>query len=140
MHHDAFLSKIDASPTRKRQIKAWLKAGVRDKGERFPTDAGTPQGGGASPLVAHIALHGLEQSLHAAFPGPSKSPALMRYADDLVVLHPDRQVIDKCQEILTERLNGMGLELQPSKTRMTHTLTQEEGEAGCNVLGVNIRQ
>jgi RNA-directed DNA polymerase len=140
INHDALLRKIDASPTLKRQIKAWLKAGVIDKGELFPTDAGTPQGGVASPLLANIALHGLEQSLHAAFPGQRKSPALIRYADDLVVIHPDRQVIDKCQEIITERLNGMGLELKPSKTRITHTLTQEEGEAGFNFLGFNIRQ
>jgi len=59
---------------------------------------------------------------------------------DLVVIHPDRPMIEKCQELIAERLNGMGLELKPRKTRITHTLSQEEGEAGFNFLGFNIRQ
>jgi len=43
--HTALLRKLDANPTVRRQIKAWLQAGVREDGELFPTDAGTPQGG-----------------------------------------------------------------------------------------------
>ena len=43
--HEALLRKIHASPTVRRQIKAWLKAGVVDSGELLPTEEGTPQGG-----------------------------------------------------------------------------------------------
>lgn len=44
----------------------WLKAGFVDKGIRFPTEAGTPQGGIASPVLANMALDGLEQAVQKA--------------------------------------------------------------------------
>src|SRR5213596_540575 len=51
------------------------------------------QGGVCSPLLANIALHGLEQEITAAFPalvhGERWKPTVVRYADDLVVLHSD---------------------------------------------------
>jgi RNA-directed DNA polymerase len=49
-------------------------------------------------------------------------------------------VIERCQALLTEHLRGRGLALKPSKTRITHTLHVEEGEAGFDFLGFNIRQ
>ena len=58
----------------------------------------------------------------------------------LVALHPKREVIERCQAVLAEHLRDMGLELKPSKTRITHTLQVEEGEAGFDFLGFNIRQ
>ena len=51
INHDALLKKMNPSPTLRRQIRAWLKAGVMDKGEWFPTEAGTPQGGPLTPLT-----------------------------------------------------------------------------------------
>jgi RNA-directed DNA polymerase len=137
--HAALLRKLDAPSTVSRQIKAWLKAGVLDKGHWSPTTAGTPQGGVASPLFANIALHGLEEMIHRAFPGRG-APAVIRYADDLVVLHPTRERIEQCQALLAEQLRGMGLEWKPSKTRITHTLKGEEGMAGFDFLGFHIRQ
>src|SRR5713101_4137828 len=56
----ALLDKINTSPHFARPIKEWLKAGVVDSGIFMPTDEGTPQGGVLSPLLANIALHGLE--------------------------------------------------------------------------------
>jgi RNA-directed DNA polymerase len=137
--HEALVRKLNAAPTLRRQITAWLKGGLLDKGAWFPTEAGTPQGGPASPLLANVALHGLEEAITRAFPGRGK-PAVVRYADDLVVLHPTREVIERCQAILTEHLHDMGLAVKPSKTRLTHTLRVEEGEAGFDFLGFNIRQ
>jgi retron-type reverse transcriptase len=59
--HDAILSHV---PVFRTVIAAWLKAGVFT-GEVFdPTEAGTPQGGVISPLLANIALHGLEDLFH----------------------------------------------------------------------------
>jgi RNA-directed DNA polymerase len=65
---------------------------------------------------------------------------VIRYADDLVVIHPDRAVIEQSQALMAEQLRGMGLELKPSKTRITHTLNAEVGGAGFDFLGFNIRQ
>src|SRR4051794_27724191 len=59
--HDAILTHV---PVFRAVITGWLKAGVFT-GEVFdPTEAGTPQGGVASPLLANIALHGLEDLFH----------------------------------------------------------------------------
>ncbi len=45
INHDALLKKLNTYPTLRRQIRAWLKAGVMDGNKLFPTDEGTPQGG-----------------------------------------------------------------------------------------------
>jgi RNA-directed DNA polymerase len=137
--HEAVLRKLDVPPTLRRQLTAWLKAGLLDKGAWFPAEAGTPQGGPVSPLLADVALHGLEETITHAFPGRG-SPAVVRYADDLIVLQPTREVIERCQAVLAERLRGMGLASKPSTTRITHTLQVEEGEAGFDLLGFNMRQ
>lgn len=68
--HDALLEKLNTFPIMKKQIRAWLKAGVMEDyantskpGEITETKEGTPQGGIVSPLLANIALHGLENHL-----------------------------------------------------------------------------
>jgi RNA-directed DNA polymerase len=75
--HEALLRQLNASPTLSRQITAWLKGGLLDKGAGCPTEAGPPQGGPASPVLANVALHGLEEAITRAFPGRG-SPAVIR--------------------------------------------------------------
>ena len=144
--HNALLNKLNTFPTIRRQIRAWLKAGVIDwsaYAERkgySATSKGTPQGGVISPLLANIALHGMENGIGQAF-SKLNAPILIRYADDFVILHENITVVQRCQTIICEWLKGIGLELKPSKTRLTHTLNSHEGqEAGFNFLGFNIRQ
>jgi RNA-directed DNA polymerase len=144
--HNALLNKLNTFPTIRRQIRAWLKAGVIDwsaYAERkgySATSKGTPQGGVISPLLANIALHGMENGIGQAF-SKRNAPILIRYADDFVILHENITVAQRCQTIISEWLKGIGLELKPSKTRLTHTLNSHEGqEAGFNFLGFNIRQ
>jgi RNA-directed DNA polymerase len=140
----ALLRKINTSPTIRCQIKAWLRAGVLDGDTLFPTQEGVPQGGTVSPLLMNIALHGLETMIVKKFPynrwKEFYSPIVVRFADDLVVLHKDQAVIKQCQEAISEWLTEMGLELKPSKTRIAHTLLQSDVEAGFNFLGFNIKQ
>ena len=150
--HKALLLKLNTSPTIRRQIRAWLKAGVMDGKQLFATSEGTPQGGCLSPLLANIALHGMENRIKSAFPsgtivkkgqyaGYQPGATLIRYADDFVILHEDITVVQRCREIISEWLMGIGLELKPSKTRLTHTLsTFVEEKPGFNFLGFNIRQ
>jgi RNA-directed DNA polymerase len=149
--HKALLAKLKTFPTMRRQIKCWLKSGVLEGKTLFPTQAGTPQGGVISPLLANIALHGMEERINQAFPSKEiwsknkrigrKNPAhLIRYADDFVILHEDLEVVQQCQEIIAEWLQQMGLELKPSKTKLTHTLNEYEGNVGFNFLGFTVRQ
>jgi RNA-directed DNA polymerase len=88
--HTALLHKLHTFPHLRRTIRGWLKAGVLDGTELFPSDAGTPQGGPLSPLLANIALHGLETAVRTAFPVKRMvnkrwtwigQPSVIRYAD-----------------------------------------------------------
>jgi RNA-directed DNA polymerase len=139
INHQALLQKLHTFPKLGRAIRAWLQAGVLDGGTLFPTTEGVPQGGPLSPLLANVALHGLESAIVSAFP-PRQPPTVVRYADDLVALHPDLRVIERVEQIAATWLAGMGLELKPSKTRITHTLQQHNAEVGFNFLGVAVRQ
>jgi RNA-directed DNA polymerase len=111
-----------------------------------PTTKGTPQGGVLSPLLANIALHGLENAIRTAIPNKrtgmtGRRPIVVRYADDFVILHEDRGIIERLQHRATMWLRGMGLELKPSKTRITHSLNRtEEGNVGFDFLGWTFRQ
>ena len=57
-----------------------------------------------------------------------------------MILHRDLTVIEKAAGIAQEWLSGMGLELKPSKTRITHTFNKHEGNVGFNFLGFHVRQ
>jgi RNA-directed DNA polymerase len=49
-------------------------------------------------------------------------------------------VVKKCQEIIADWLSDMGLELKPSKTKLTHTLESIDGNVGFDFLGFHIQQ
>src|SRR6266571_463555 len=57
-----------------------------------------------------------------------------------VILHPDKEVLEKATQKITEWLKHMGLVLSPKKTRVTHTLTPYEGNVGFDFLGYTVRQ
>src|SRR4029450_6902166 len=65
INHEALLHKIN-DPALRPRLKGWLKAGIMDQGVFQETDRGTPQGGVISPLLANIALHGLEEDTRNA--------------------------------------------------------------------------
>src|SRR5262249_46138171 len=146
IQHSALLAKLATFPTLRRVICRWLQAGVLDGPDLFPTPSGVPQGGVLSPLLANVALHGLETAIKAAFPRQKRKgtvhhpPHLIRYADDLVVLHAERTVIEHAQQLISAWLHDMGLELKPSKTRITHTLHYDTGQVGFDFLGFHVQQ
>jgi RNA-directed DNA polymerase len=96
INHEALLRKLNAFPLIHRQIRGWLRAGVMDGEQLIPTSLGTPQGGVISPLLANIALHGMENRIKEEFPKRDTSikgkrvyynaAQLIRYADDFVML------------------------------------------------------
>ncbi len=60
--HDYLLKAIGPFPGRER-INQWLKAGYVEQEVFHATERGTPQGGVVSPLLAHMALHGMEEAI-----------------------------------------------------------------------------
>jgi len=91
--HEALLNKMNTFPTIRRQVRAWLKAGVMNNMQYFETSEGTPQGGVISPLLANIALHGMEERIKQyaeTLKGKKRDNrtalSLIRYADDFVIL------------------------------------------------------
>jgi RNA-directed DNA polymerase len=86
INQTALLKKLHTFPLLSQAIGAWLKAGVLEGTVFTPTEAGTAQGGVISPLLANIALDGMEQAITAGYPKGHRveKPMLVRYADDFL--------------------------------------------------------
>lgn len=139
--HQVLLEKLQTYPAMRKQIKAWLEAGIMEgfQAERHkdygPNQRGTPQGGVISPLLANIALHGLEDYIKRTVRTKDRSRiSVIRYADDFVILHSHRDVIVRCQEAAVEFLRGIGLELNDAKT------TLKPASQGFHFLGFMIKK
>ncbi|MCL2933904.1 MAG: reverse transcriptase N-terminal domain-containing protein [Trichodesmium sp. MAG_R03] len=148
INHQKLIEKINTFPKIKRQIKSWLQSGVVDGKSWFTTEVGAAQEEVVSPLLANIALHGMEEvvkkyarSLPENKENNEKQISLIRYADNFVILHPEIEAIHDCLVLIKQFLNNMGLELKDEKTRISHTLTKiRDEEPGFDFLGFNIRQ
>ena len=136
----ALLEKLRTYPAMRRLVKGWLGAGVMEGGDFSPSHEGTPQGGVVSPLLANIALDGMERELQRAYTISEGKPALIRYADDFVVLHPTLKGVEKARKVVEAWLATIGLNLNPKKTKITHTLALHEGNVGFDFLGFHVRQ
>ncbi len=101
-------------------------------GTLHPTEAGTPQGGVISPILANIALHGMETALGIT-PKNQTGPKVVRYADDFVVLCHTQEGANQAHEQLSDWLAKRGLTFSEEKTRIVH-LTE-----GFDFLGWNFR-
>jgi RNA-directed DNA polymerase len=140
--HEYLLEILGGFPA-KAMIAGWLKAGIFEAGKGFaPTWEGTPQGGVISPLLLNVALHGLEEAagvryhLSGTRAGEVRrgSPALTRYADDLVVCCHSRQQAEEVKARLTGWLEPRGLAFNEAKTRIV-SLSE-----GFDFLGFNLRR
>jgi len=134
--HDWLLAHV---PLDRAILRQWLKAGFMERGAFHPTDAGTPQGGIISPVLANLALDGLERLLREHFPQrkdrANAKVNLIRYADDFVITGNTKEVLE--QEVLPlvhTFLRQRGLELSQEKTVVTHI------EEGFDFLGQNVRK
>lgn len=135
IHHSWLLEHI---PLDKRILRQWLKAGYIETGRWQPTQAGTPQGSIISPLLANMALDGLQKEIESRFRIPSrKEPRfrVIRYADDFIVTGPSPATLEQDVKPVVEAfLKARGLELSPEKTKITHI------DVGFDFLGQNVRK
>lgn len=154
--HNALLRKLNTFPAMELQVKAWLKAGIMEGYANTPKSyfsveeniMGTPQGGIISPLLANVALHGLESHLKEFCANKvdtkrfnttqrgSKSRAaacgVVRYADDFVVIHENKQVIELCIAEIRHWLSTVGLEISEEKSKL------KDSREGFKFLGFHI--
>lgn len=149
--HEYLLKRIQGLPGSE-MIRKWLQSGYMESSQFHATETGTPQGGIISPLLANIALDGL-QTLLEPHKGESyyysfqkdrcksvrqrrKIPKykFVRYADDFVVLSPKEEWLWEAKEIISNWLEERGLTLNENKTKITKI------EDGFEFLGFLIRQ
>jgi RNA-directed DNA polymerase len=103
-----------------RLIDKWLKAGVLEDGSLVFPDAGTPQGGVVSPLLANVYLHYVldiwfERDVKPRLQGRA---FLVRYADDFVMGFTCEEDARRVLDVLPKRFGKYGLSLHPDKTRL----------------------
>ena len=126
-------------PMDKTILHQWLKAGFMERHVLHPTEAGTPQGGICSPVLANLALDGLETKLREKYPKASYASRkakvnLVRYADDFIITGSSKELLEQDIQPLVETfLRERGLELSPEKTHITHI------REGFDFLGQHVR-
>ncbi|HCD2099767.1 TPA: group II intron reverse transcriptase/maturase [Klebsiella pneumoniae] len=136
--HDWLLTNI---PLDKQVLGKWLKAGFMESGRLYPTEAGTPQGGIISPVLANMALDGLEAVLETHF-GKKNTKAsyktkvnYVRYADDFIITGISKELLeDEVKPLVEAFMAERGLQLSPEKTVITHI------SEGFDFLGQNVRK
>lgn len=127
--HDSLMAKLADSPFRG-MIRSWLEAGSISRIGFEESVKGTPQGGVISPLLANIALDGLERAFgiysktgryyspHSR-KGANKDVAVFRYADDFIDLAPSKECIyNHVLPMVKTILATVGLDLNLAKTRV----------------------
>jgi len=103
-----------------RLIGKWLNAGVLEDGSLTYPEAGTPQGGVVSPILANIYLHEVLDTWFEDVVRPRMRGAahLIRYADDAVIVFACEDDARRVMAVLAKRLAKYGLRLHPEKTRL----------------------
>ena len=103
-----------------RLIGKWLKAGVMESGRVTHPEAGSPQGGVLSPLLANVYLHEVLDTWFERMVKPCMHGGsfLIRYADDAVMVFEKEEDARRVLEVLPKRFGKYGLTLHPEKTRL----------------------
>ena len=134
--HDWLLAHVCMDKT---ILRKWLKSGYMERRRLFHTVAGTPQGGIISPVLANLALDGLQEQTDSLFKTVREARAakvhLVRYADDFVITGSSRELLEKrVKPVVIKFLEERGLTLSEAKTHITHV------EDGFDFLGWNVRK
>lgn len=125
--HDLVMSLVEERIADRRILKVlrkWLKSGVVDEGAWRATDRGSPQGGVISPLLANIFLDYLDREWERE---SGQLGALVRYADDFVVLCKTKEAAEEAMRRLGAILGRLRLTLHPEKSRLVELGLDKDG-------------
>ena len=139
INHQALLDKLQTIQPITNLMRGWLKAGIVEQGLTLFPEEGLAQGGVISPLLMNVALHGLETDIRQHYPRYHQ-PSIIRFADDVVILHHDLNKLHQVKAQTEQWLRPMGLQLNPTKSYISHTRDEHNGRVGFDFLGFNIRQ
>ena len=120
-------------------LRKWLEAGYLENATFHQTLAGTPQGGVISPVIANLALDGLERAARDAAPRVNRETRpkvhVIRYADDFIITAASKELlVERVIPAVKEFLAARGLRLSPEKSRITQV------SDGFEFLGADIRK
>jgi RNA-directed DNA polymerase len=110
-------------------IASFLKTGIMDGLSQWTPEAGAPQGAVLSPLLSNVYLNPLDHQMAA------QGFAMIRYADDFVVLCRTREEAERALEVIRQWVDANGLTLHPTKTRIADVRTE-----GFDFLGYHFRK
>ena len=101
-------------------VEKFLKAGIMEQGKYLDSEKGTPQGNGASPILANIYLHYvLDNWFDVIVKRQCQGECyLIRYADDFVCCFQNQGEAEVFKQRLEERFGKYGLELAEEKTKI----------------------
>ncbi len=116
INHSSIMEQLIAPLGIKTGIYRCLKSGVNPG---FP-EQGTPQGGVVSPLLANIALNGIE-SIHRYRNTRGYVEPSIRYADDMVIILRPQDDAEKILNRISQFLAERGLKVSERKTKLTAT-------------------
>jgi len=117
-----------------RVIGKWLNAGVIDGDKRLYPEKGTPQGGVISPLLSNLFLHEVLDDWFEKVVKPRMKgkAAMVRYADDAVIMCELKEDADRIFKVLGARFEKYGLKIHPEKTRLLDFTKPGEGQGKGN--------
>ncbi|MBU0500020.1 MAG: CRISPR-associated endonuclease Cas1 [Gammaproteobacteria bacterium] len=95
-------------------IQHWLTAPVEEEGRLHPVTLGVPQGSPLSPLLSNLYLDHLDEALL------DQGHALVRYADDFIILAKNRDKAEAAVDLSAQVLRDLELRLNPLKTRVVN--------------------
>jgi len=127
-------------PMNKGMLRKWLKCGYVESSIFYDTEEGTPQGGIISPVLANLALDGMERLLKENFSNTERDRYrnrvhMIRYADDFVITGTSKELLEtQVRPLIVQFLRERGLELSEEKTLITHI------DDGFDFLGQNVRK
>lgn len=131
-HLRSFLDQRVRDGVIRRVIDKWLKAGVLEDGSVSYPEAGTPQGGVISPLLANVYLHEVIDKwfVSEVTPRLRGGARLVRYADDFVIVFAQEEDARRVMDVLPKRLAKYGLTMHPTKTRLIQFRPPGPGRGG----------